>query len=363
MLNAEIIKENIFVELTLTNNCNCQCEYCFEGCHTVEQRNYDEEERQIFLLKDLIEKFDSTKFETITISMWGGEPFLNFDFLNRIITETYSAPFVRYHMYSNGTLVDKYKQFLSQPYIEHIKSRLQIQLSYDGEPIHTIKRGNNSQKIFEVADMLFNNKIKFSFKATLPFDQFKNLNNVWDDYYKLYQKYGDIVTYFPTLDTNTTDSSYLEVFENQLKTIIKKEKRFIQKYMHPLMGWFNGRKSNCLIRNSIFIHNNGNIYLCHGCPYLNISKHFSYANTATINSLYDILEHNYINYNLNTTCEKCEATYCSVCHITQITENDNPLEVWSSCRLRNNERCKYFKLFGKYNRLLDYSLTFIFNKK
>lgn len=357
--NKYIQKENIFIELTLTNNCNCKCEYCFEGCHTKEQRDQLEEERQLFLLKDLILKFDKDKFETITISMWGGEPFLNFEFLNKIIIETYQFSFVRYHIYSNGTLVDKYKLFLEQEYINDIKERLHIQLSYDGEPIHRIKRGNNSENIFTVADLLLLNNIKFSFKATLPFDQIKNLTLVWDDYYKLFIKYGNNVTYFPTLDTNTTDESQLDIFESQLKQIVKREKQFIQLYGRPLMGWFNGRKSNCLLKNSIFIHNNGNIYLCHGCPYLTISNHFKYANTKNISSLSDILEHNYINYDLNTECSTCESTYCSVCHITQINTNDNPLEAWSTCRTRNNIRCRYFKLFGKYNKILNYITAII----
>jgi len=32
-MNDANIDKSVYVELTLTNSCNCNCSYCFEGCH------------------------------------------------------------------------------------------------------------------------------------------------------------------------------------------------------------------------------------------------------------------------------------------------------------------------------------------
>ena len=255
-------KENIFVELTMTNNCNCHCKYCFEGDHPLEERNLEEEQRQFNLLIDLCNTFDTNKYNWLTFSFWGGEPFLNTDFMFKIINATYKYDFVRYHIYSNGTLEHKYKELLNQDFINNLKDRLHIQLSYDGEPHHSLKRGNNSDKIFIVAKMLKVTNIKFDFKATLSFDMIKYLPEIWKSYEKLYEEFGNTIRYYPTLDTTLDSLEYYSEWKNALQQIIKYEYLFVKKHNHPLWGWFDETsKRNCMLGNSIFIHNDGNIYI------------------------------------------------------------------------------------------------------
>lgn len=55
-------KPDIFIEFTLTNNCNCNCKYCFENKlgEKLTSRNPEEENRQLQLLVATCEKFDVT---------------------------------------------------------------------------------------------------------------------------------------------------------------------------------------------------------------------------------------------------------------------------------------------------------------
>ena len=351
-------KKNLFVELTVTDNCNCNCKYCFERKH-VQHKTFDlkEQQRQISLLVDLADNLDLDKYETLTISFWGGEPFLNLDYVINIIKQTYKHEYVRYNFYSNGTLVDAYKMFLNMDFMSSIKDRTRIQLSYDGEPIHSLQRADNSKQIFEVADMLKDKGVKFSFKATLPFSMIERMPEAWESYRLLYAKYGNIVSYSPTLDTNDVDLSKLKEFEDTLLKICAKEFNFIRCTGHTLLSWFNSEKMSCNINDSIFMHDNGDIMLCHGCPYKCNNDNLKVSNTKVTKHLIDIIENMQdVNLELKSSCQNCSATYCAICHITTFGENDDPYSSWSKKRDNNESRCKFFKLFGKYNKLLNYSV-------
>ena len=349
-------KKYIFAEITLTNNCNCKCSYCFEGLHTCQPRKLDVEKRQIELLVDACKNFDKDKYESFIISFWGGEPFMNTEFMYEIIKNTCNFDFVKYHCYSNGTLINKYKDLVSQEFFQKKKDSFHFQLSFDGEPHHTIKRGNTSEQVFETAQYLFDQGIQFSFKATLSYDMIYALPEIWDSYKQLSDRFDNTVTYFPTLDTATTpDPSIFEIWKKVTLEVAKKEYQYIKQYGRPLWQWFShGRKMNCGLGNSIHMHNDGNIYICHGCPYLSNSKRFITQNINTINSLYEVISEKF-NMELDDTCKKCEATHCSACHVTQLKDTDDIYKNWSSCRSNNPEKCKYYKWFGYVSKLLKFS--------
>lgn len=349
-------ENNIFIEITITNSCNCNCSYCFEGAHHCNYiPNEAEEDKQVSVLKNLCDTFDKTKHKWLTFSFWGGEPFLNLKFMCKIIENTYKYDFVRYHCYSNGTLLDTYREFLSKPFIKDIKDKIHIQLSYDGDPHNELKRGYKKDKILQAADLLNEAGISFVFKATLAFDMIPHLVEIWKSYEELFYKYpNNNVRYIPTIDTANTSAEYYDDWKKVLLEVAKLEYKFIDKNGFPLWTWFSdGHKMSCRLKNTFHIHTDGNIYVCHGAPYLKNNK-LKIGNTSTTD-LNDLLKTTQETHQLLESCIKCSATYCSVCHVVQLSEDDDVYEGWIRKRPSNQTRCKYYKYFGYISKLLKYS--------
>lgn len=344
------LTNDYLIEVTVTNSCNCNCKYCFENDHC-DNSSLEEQELQLTRISELCESIKEEN-GSLTICFWGGEPMMNTDYLFSIIDNTYRYEFVRYNMYSNGTLVDRFEKLVSQFWFPKIKDRFHIQLSYDGEPHNTLMRGYGGENIFKTADILIENGMKPSFKATLSLDKLDLLPEIWLSYYDLSKRY-DFIDYSPTLDTTNDNIEYLDVWEKSLKEIIKYELAFLKKHERPLWNWFrNQRKINCGTSNRLHIHNDGNVYICHGCPYVTDNYKFILGNTQKdkLKNLFVINEDK-----SNHECKKCDAIYCSVCHVQYMTDCQTPDEVydkWSSCRTKNENRCKYYRLFAKYSRVL-----------
>lgn len=191
-------RTDVQIEVTVTNQCNCHCDYCFECSHEYTSTK-EEEDRQVKLIADACENFDVLKHGALRIVFWGGEPMMNTQFLHRLIMASYKYPFVEYMMYTNGVLYKNFEDLFSQEFFQEIRDRIEFQLSYDGEPHHFKKRHVKSDVIFKTADLMEKHKIPFSFKATLSFDSLELLPEVWDSYKELSKKYKNI-RYSPTLD-------------------------------------------------------------------------------------------------------------------------------------------------------------------
>ncbi len=341
-----------FVEITVTNSCNCNCKYCFETNHC-DTSNKNEEQLQLQKIIELCEKLKNKDIQ-LNLTFWGGEPMMNTNFLFLIIENTYKYDFVYYQMYTNGTLYENFNKMIQQSWFNFIKDRFHIQVSYDGEPHNSLMRGYDGEKIFKTFDLLLESGIKSDLKATLSLDKLKLLPEIWMSYYNLFKKY-DFISYSPTLDTTNNNIEYLNDWETSLKEIITYELNFLKKYQRPLWYWFREHeKISCLNSNRFHIHNDGNIYLCHGCPYLKNNEKFILGNTQN-NNLIDLFFEN-DETEKNAECENCDATYCSVCHINNIAENIKTItEVsneWVKCRHLDKNKCKYYKIFGKYSRIL-----------
>jgi sulfatase maturation enzyme AslB (radical SAM superfamily) len=137
------------------------------------------------LLKKLCVEFNKEKFDRLKISFWGGEPMLNYDFVRDIIKETSKFDFVDWHIFSNGTLDHKFKTLiLNEEFSPKLKNgRLSVQISFDGEPHHSLKRGYNPSEFTKTVEILVNNGITFNFKGTLAADSLHLMPQCWDSYY------------------------------------------------------------------------------------------------------------------------------------------------------------------------------------
>lgn len=355
-------RTDICIEFTTTQKCNCHCDYCFE-CGEQYDMNIDIQNKCIDLLVEYCQNFDVLKHRYLVISFWGGEPFLNTQFILKVINATFKYEFVEYHSYSNGTQMTNYKTLIDLLKSKNILNRFQIQLSYDGEPQHELKRHYTSKHVIESAKFLINSGINVSFKATLTFDMIEHLPEIWNSYFELYQMFGDVVSYSPTLDLTSSDIKYLDKWNDVLINIAKKELQFFNQHNRHLMQYFDGdAKRICDINNSISINADGSIHICHGCFYEKNAKHFQLGNVIDITSLNEVISPNNVDLtHIPFECHTCSATYCAVCHIKQL-DPINKLSDWTMCMPNNENRCQYFKTFGKIHRALNIS-KFRVNKK
>lgn len=117
---------NAFVEITISDSCNKQCSYCFEGSHCAGKIPEATKQLTLSRVVELCREFDASHGEKLTFSFWGGEPFMDRPYMEETIASTMSWPFVRYHVYSNGTLVDEYRKFLAGSFVDSIRDRIHI---------------------------------------------------------------------------------------------------------------------------------------------------------------------------------------------------------------------------------------------
>lgn len=123
------------VVLIVTQNCNLECIYCYENYKSPQVMEYE-------VAKNIID-FEVQKYASkynITIEFFGGEPFLNFELINKIFEyceSKYANIGLRYCATTNGTvLTNDIKNWL-----EHNKSKFECSLSLDGtKDMHNINR-------------------------------------------------------------------------------------------------------------------------------------------------------------------------------------------------------------------------------
>ena len=344
-----INRDDVVIEITTTQQCNCHCTYCFEqASRQIIQPQISK--KIIVKLIDYCNSFDITKHKHLVITFWGGEPFLNADLICEIVQATSKYDFVIWRAYSNGTMIDKYKQLAILLEEYRLASKFQIQLSYDGEPHHTIKRKYSSQFVIDAANYLVEHNVNISFKATLAFDMIDCLPQIWDSYKSLYQMFGDLVAYSPTLDMTNTSNTYLNAWIKNMTTIANKEYHFFLQNGRNLMSFFNGnQKRICDINNSISIDVDGTIYRCHGCFYEQNKNGLVIGNIddMPINDalLLNVVDSNKIPYQ----CSICEAPYCAVCHAKYVNRLD-VFHDWTNCMPTDTTRCQYFKEFARIFR-------------
>lgn len=132
-----------YVTLTITEACNLDCVYCYEN-HKSKNKMVLETAKQIIRTEAL-----STNGETlIEFDFFGGEPFLNFEFIKEVdnyIKNELDVPiFYRFFATTNGTLIHGE----IQEWLKARKEYFYIGLSYDGTPsMQDMNRSNSSKQI------------------------------------------------------------------------------------------------------------------------------------------------------------------------------------------------------------------------
>lgn len=157
------------VMLTITENCNLDCVYCFEKAKTTKAMDIE-------IAKKIIEhEFENSEnFDIIEFQLFGGEPFLCKDLIIELVEWTFSKKFNKAYLFfleTNGTLV--HGDF--QKWLLKMKGILNLGLSIDGDKeTHNKNRSNSYDNI----DKLFfiNNYPHQPARVTVNNNSIKNLS-------------------------------------------------------------------------------------------------------------------------------------------------------------------------------------------
>lgn len=138
---VETIKKKSLA-ITITENCNLACVYCYESAKSKATMNFD-------LVKSILDKefLSDDDFEEMEIDFHGGEPFLEFDLIRDTCEYIWSRDWPKkYICYAttNGTLIHGHiKEWLHKN-----KERFWCGLSLDGNKLmHDLNRSDSFDKI------------------------------------------------------------------------------------------------------------------------------------------------------------------------------------------------------------------------
>jgi uncharacterized protein len=259
----------------LTENCNLRCKYCGYGELYGDYGNRDNKDlpweyvdATIKYLKGFWESNEFPSFKKrISIGFYGGEPLLKMDLIKKIVglleqLDKNQFSF-SYNITTNGTLLDRYMDFL-------VKKGVQISISLDGNILNNeyrlTKSGNNSHK--SVVENI--NKLK---KCYPPFFD-KNVhfisvlhdkNSVKDicNFFKTnYNKTPTILEVNPDGIKKEMLEEYNKIYNNKNKSLndadnsdeIKKQLFIEEPNVYTLMHYLHAYSGNVIKDYAYFFH-------------------------------------------------------------------------------------------------------------
>ena len=142
---------NVFgLEVTTTEACNYQCKYCFERDHVPTEKILTASIIQDKVGELFQAEWFSNQYSGIKLILWGGEPTINHSLCENLFNTFMHDKRVCFFVYTNGSYI---KKFL--PILKDLKRKefiggtpkVNIQVSYDGNPIHDKNRLDKNGKI------------------------------------------------------------------------------------------------------------------------------------------------------------------------------------------------------------------------
>ncbi len=199
--------------LVLTRKCNLNCVYCYE-------HNKDFQAMDFSIAKYHIQKFLTNAKKSVTIYLFGGEPFLNFSLLKNICEWTWEQQWnVDYHflVQTNGTLLnDEIKNWLILN-----NDRIKLCLSFDGtKDTHNLNRSNS----YSLIDFDFFLKYYAEQPIKMTISD-KNLDHLADDVIFIQQR-G-----FKIRACNFAVGNNIRNFEDSLKVIAQQLQKLVDFYL------------------------------------------------------------------------------------------------------------------------------------
>lgn len=347
MITKERIEKiNRTITLTLTEQCNLSCTYCYENHKSPEKMSL--ECAKTILINEL-NRTNKGDFNDVEIDFFGGEPFLEFELLveiyNFLLNNHWNTDWLCFTT-TNGTLVHGN----IQKWLEKQKDNFRCGLSLDGtKEMHDLNRSNSFDKI----DIEFFRKTypKQPVKMTISPQTLPNL--------------ADGVIYLHNLGFNVTSNIAQGVdWTNKQNSVILEMqfKKLIEFYLeHPdiepctmlNMGVENVIDVNdkivrkwCGAGTHMFTYDvRGNVYPCQFFMPLSIGN--EKANLSKRIDFYDDISF----INIDKKCQECVIyNYCPTCYGVNFYTSGN---IFS----KTEDYCKLMKIqflatsYFKYNQI------------
>lgn len=352
-ISNRVTKRNDYsLEITITDECNLRCTYCFEGdeCLKTTTLNCVDD---IFDAMDkmLCDSWFMSVFSGIRVGFWGGEPTLRPDILKRFAGKYGDNENVSFHIYTNGVNI----YGLMDAFSEH-KEKLNVQVSYDGKRINDIKRLNkkglpSTDLVRKNIYLLHENGFSVSLKSTVTYDVVEYMVDSWDDIKEINDDLGRGIKYCITMDYINDAVMDIPKIKKSFIDIAKKELIFYKDKGYHLFTWFdNEEKVVCgFFKSGMAINTNGGMLYCHGCGYSPSSDDFIFGNISD-DDFIDKIKHNYNYFNAPKIkeCEDCISVNCVMCNVVKYDNSDKDgfLEKWYDLPCQEKQ-CDMFREFSK----------------
>lgn len=362
------------VDLTMTDDCNMSCTYCFERGN-FKPTKFEDLDLFFKRIDQLLDSsFFNDNFHMLNIGFWGGEPTLNPGAIVSIVKKYWRDDRIKFFLYSNGYNIDCVKDLLlsfKDKYLNGGHPKFCTQISYDGMPIHDISRPAKGKKltssIVRETILWFDyQQVPHVIKSTVTPQTFKYLPSAYLDIRELWHnnkdgKYFRNTRFFPTIDYHNLEK-YTELeFERskvELKDALIKlstlDIEYFKNYNNFFFSWFTHNMALCSAgRDLISIDTDGIIYKCHGCIYDENKEEHIITNLQHDTFIHD-LEQSYMlhddNFNvIPNECSNCISTFCLKCNVVKFKESkkENYLDKWRDYSIQKR-LCEFYQLNGKF---------------
>lgn len=340
----------MMVSINMGSGCNFRCKYCFEVKNGAVEKAYRLDEKVKNRIVEVLHFLQ--EMHQVRIEFWGGEPSVYFKDIKEIIDEFVDCDDVTFFMYTNGSLVEEYKEELLEIH-NKVKDRFEVQVSYDYQNIENNQR-LQLNKTVEETDEMVRNAIKFFDKHDFKFgtkttctmkDLEENIYDMYMNFEKLNSELKHKVCFACTPDTLGVGNVDLDKVNNQFVKLIRYFVKY-KKYGQTGFLWFdqNANKSCSAGANSFQVDVDGRVTYCHGCLYMN--ENMFYTNIFEDNFLHKV-DHNYVvvNEKINQP-EKCLNCSSKICFRCNAINSKGNVENWD---LPNNDKmCQLYKTLSNY---------------
>lgn len=272
----------------VTDNCNLNCEYCYE------KHNRKDNEFPFEWMDKIKNMF--TCYNKPLIVFFGGEPLLKIDLIKKIV-EKYNNDF-RFQVVTNGTI--NFHQFMEEVY-EPNRNKFDVQISWDGK-VDTRKSLGDTSTYNNVYDSILTELKKGRIligRAVLNEQSVKDFYNTYKTYQKLNREYkfgGDftIAHQIHFLDGFAIDlRKQLKLIYDDVKNQLNSEERFYlpNLLLKTITNMILNKTDviSCDIGNHVVIRPNGDVYPCtilsHQDVRFKMGNINDYINTEIINDL------------------------------------------------------------------------------